>query len=199
MTPFLTHRRVYLSHVLRIFQPGHPPRLIARIDSIAPGDLTGWSDPDVALLIEEGRRASDSGTAELVEVRSRAQLAFTTCLVLFGVLAAQVSQLRHHAGAWTWVMFIVSIALATIALAGALAVLVIQVTVPTIHPGLVAGDPSSSNRQYTEIDKQLAHDYSLNARDWNIVSGTERTVLREAILYLTLAGLADAIAWTLLH
>jgi hypothetical protein len=199
MKQFLCHRRIYLGHVARVLSPGNPPKLIERIDLTVPGDLSAWSSDDVALLIEEGRRASDAGAAELGEIRARAQLAFTTCLVLFGVLAAQLSQVRHHDHAWTWLMFALSAVFAAAALAGALAIFVIQVTVPIMHPGLITDYPAASTTKYQDVDKQLGHDYALNARDWNVVTGTERTVLREAILYLTLAGLADGVVWALLH
>jgi hypothetical protein len=190
---FARNRWSYIRYLAAIFRPGHPPPVIEAVDRTQVRDLANWVDADVDLLLDEGRRAADSGTASLAEIRARAQVAFTTCLVLFGALAAQLKPVRgHHTDPLRWILFDGSAWFTFLALGGSLAIIVIQLTVPVIHPALLTSYSSP-------VKRELARDYANTAVDWNRVNGTTRAVLREALLYLTLGGLLDAVVWILLH
>lgn len=183
------NRRVYLSHVVGLIRPSMNAPLVT-IDTTQPADLTLLQTLDpaaVKVMIDEGRRTQDAGATELEGLRTKAQFAFTTCLVLLGVLTAELPRIRHH-GHWCWVFFLIAGLLSVFALTGALAVLVNNVVVSIIHPG-------KATHYGADIEPKLARDYALNAKDWINLNGTLRAVLREAVLYLTLAALCNAAVW----
>jgi hypothetical protein len=195
MRNFVEHRRSYISYCLALFIPGRPAHVIAQLDTQQPAELADFEklpQTDLQILVEEGRRAADSVSVELAEIRGRAQLAIPLCLLLLGTLTAQLATVRHEPTTGRWLLLSASAVLSFVSLAALLAICVVNVTLSVIHPAVLS--------TYTSpIAPRLARDFALNATDCNRVLATARTVLRDAILYVTLAGVGEATLWALLH
>jgi len=86
-TPEAARRRwleevtLYLGNCLALFLPGATPP-VTDAHTIEPGEVQSWPDPDLSLLIEEGRRQIDRQYDELRRVQDRSQFAFTTSLLV---------------------------------------------------------------------------------------------------------------------
>jgi hypothetical protein len=190
-----TARAIYCSHIWRLLLPSKPARRYENLDPNQPAEMTAVSDGLVDLVIDEGRRTQDASAAELESIRTKVQFAFSTNLLLIGLLATELPRL-HHRSHWIWASFLVAAALALFALGGALAVTVNQVRVPIIHPARASRYEEGTGGSPRQ---RLARDYALNAIDWSNINATERLVLRESSLYLTLAALIDVGVWITLH
>src|SRR5579859_3712330 len=73
---FLREQWVYLAHVFGLIRPGASvPNFNAH--PAQPQSLAGWTNDELQLMIDEGRRQSDRQQADLEQIRSRAQWLFT--------------------------------------------------------------------------------------------------------------------------
>jgi hypothetical protein len=190
MSAFNRARRTYLSYVLCLARPGHAPTPIAQIDQNVPGELKGWRKEDLLLLVEEGRRHDDEQRGTVNAMRARAQIAFTSALALFAVVAAEVQHLSSKTSNWTKAGIAASGLLTFVGALGSLSIFAVAVKAPKIHPTVM------SQRKPAAL-RELAEDYAYIAVDWTRLSGTMLTVLREAILYISLGAGINGLLWIL--
>lgn len=105
-------RRPTLAFVSALLRGGTPPTLTNNANE--PGELTGHSDPELQLVVEEGRRQLDAQSARFADVQSRAQTLLTTSLIVLGFTTSLVSRLEGFEG-WRhrveWLVWSIAIAL----------------------------------------------------------------------------------------
>jgi hypothetical protein len=188
---FTSNRVAYARHIFALITPGNPPPTL-RGDRTTPGDLSGWTTDDLNLLIEEGRRHIDRVLADIDRVRNRAQQTFTAALALLVVVAAQLPTVTRHNRPIFYAIFALSALFVTIGLVGALSVFVVQVKVSIIHAGVLS-------RYQPPIRKALADDYATVTGESENTSLTLVTVLREALLYVSIGAALDGILWLSIH
>jgi hypothetical protein len=73
MTRLFEEFGIYARHVLALFWPNKQAPTI-EADHNQAGDVSGWPDRDLELLVEEGRRQLDRQHEDLERIRSRAQV-----------------------------------------------------------------------------------------------------------------------------
>jgi hypothetical protein len=87
---------VYARHVVALFWPNKAaPSLVA--DENEPGEMDGWDEDELRILIDEGRRQLDRQHEDLERIRGRSQVLLAFGLALEGSIASLQSQLVDRA------------------------------------------------------------------------------------------------------
>jgi hypothetical protein len=188
---FLRNRRTYFGWILRLLTPGHAPPVL-KADRNIPAEVGEWSENEVKLLIEEGRRHHDRTIATVDEARKRAQLGFTTG---FALLVVQGSQLHRVSKLHCWygsVIYWASVTLVILGWLGMLSVLSVPLRLSVIHAAVVTYLPRP-------VDRSLASEYAEAVVEGENAANSLLTVFRESMLYLTLGAALDGAVWILLQ
>ena len=82
--------RAYAYQVRGLWPGIKVPSVIAH--QIEPGDLTGWSTDDLAILTQHAREQLQRQRADIEAIRQRAQFLFSTCLAALGLLGLAMPQ-----------------------------------------------------------------------------------------------------------
>lgn len=147
-------RRPTPAFVWALLRGGTPPTLTNNANE--PGDVTGHSDAELHLVIEEGRRQLDAQSARFADVQSRAQTLLTTSLIVLAFTTSIVSRLEGFDG-WRnrveWLGWSAAIALDLIGVLLAAAVIAVR-----------AKFESTDTSQVTKMERPLlgalADDYA---------------------------------------
>ncbi|MFL6149475.1 MAG: hypothetical protein ACJ72I_18610 [Pseudonocardiaceae bacterium] len=193
MSSFWRNRGIFGLYVLSLMRPGHPPPV--HFSAFPPaGDVTSWTESDIDTLIHVGERQMDRVLGEVDTIRLRAQVGFTTALLLNGFIASQLPVIRTHA---KWIIALYSVAwLCTfMGLVGCLACFIIQIRVGTISAHTLSNYGSDS----ASVRSQLAQDYVGIATDNQATRDSLLTVLRESMLWLTVGAAGEALAWLIIQ
>jgi hypothetical protein len=153
-------------------------------------NLDGWSDADLQLLIDEGRREADSQSAAVLEVRGRAQWLFTGTLALVAALAASGSSVLGDTDAPTWarVFWYASLPLAGYGGLGAAAVITVRGDFGAISSWqLSQGTPPILGR--------VAKDYADMLGLGEDTVNTLISVYRQAVVWMLAGGACGLAAW----
>lgn len=129
-------------------------------------------------------------TLHLETVRGRAQITFTTGLLLLGVVATfwrPVAQ-RDPVSVPAWVLLVVAILATLSGMLGALAVFILPVRTRALHPAEVT-------RFSPPVIREAAMDYAKMAPKLNALNGTLIDQLREATIYLVVGAACSAMLW----
>src|ERR1700694_3672378 len=172
-------RRVYFQHLLGLVQPGRRV-LVPAAHQVQPSSLDTWSDDDLKLMIDEGRRQLDRQFSDLEHIRSRAQWLFT---IGVAVLAAMVSSLSSYRPTIIgWILWLLAVTLVLCGTAGAAAIMVIRADFSTI-------DTATLSQRQPPIQKGLASDYSTMLKTGEDSVAARISVFHEAVLYLISGGI----------
>jgi hypothetical protein len=184
---FLRGQRVYLSHVLGLILPGlQIPSLPAH--QIDAQSLDEWSEGDLQLMIEEGRRQADRQLSDLRDIRSRAQWLFTVGVPLVTVAATVNAAIDGDDSGWWRALWIVSLLMAGYGLFGAAAIMTIRSDFSFIDSATLSGyEPP--------VLRRLAEDYAGMLGLGENTIGTRLTVFRQAVVWLALGGYGALITW----
>ena len=192
MNEFSRNRLAFLSRATAVLT-GSVPSNIAEIDTTeAAKPAADWTDEDWAILLDEGRRHFDASAAAMETIRGRAQITFTTALLLLSALAAQWHKVSAHSSWIRWLLLGIGLLLALLGTAGALGVWIVPVRGPLVHPARVTG-------YGRPVSREVALKYAGLAGLSNQVNGTLIGVLREAALYLTIGVILFGALWGVLN
>ena len=112
---------LYLVHALSLLAPGYELPVVSA-DQIKPKDVSQWSEEELKLLIEEGRRQSDRQQADLRDIRSRAQWLFTVAAAALGALGAGLAS--GHPDTTQAILWLAGLVLLVYGVGGAASVMV---------------------------------------------------------------------------
>src|SRR6266498_1771096 len=112
---------VYLAHVAALFVPGVRVRSLP-VHPGKVGTLSEWSEAELVLLVEEGRRQLDRQRADLDRVQARSQLLFTTAAALLVVLTAEFETMASRGG-MVFMAWYLGLALVALGLLGSAALM----------------------------------------------------------------------------
>lgn len=184
--------KVYLQHVAALFRPSIAV-VAFEVHKSEPGDVSGWSDDDMELLIAEGRRQIDRQVADLERVRSRSQFLFTTVLgllvIVFGTVHAIAGPDSHRVflAVFLWCGSVVSILLGLLGTAALIAT----------RKDLKIVDAAILSRVTPPVLAQLAIGYADAVRTGENSVATALTVQRDAVLLVIVGASAYMAAWLL--
>jgi hypothetical protein len=184
---FFNGRWRYLNHVAAIVRPGYPPP-VPGVHQIDPGDLQDWTDEDIKVLIEEGRRQFDRQATRLTDIRSRAQFIFGVSLVVAGTVIANAGPLTWRIPNFRDLLLNTGIISALLGLLGAASVITSTAELRSI-------DTAALSRRSSPVNRGLALSYAtMISTGENSIAG-RLTVLREAVVWLLLAAMASALLY----
>lgn len=179
--------RLLLAYAVIALRPGaKPPAHPKPLPDLGkpPED---WTDADRETFIAESRRAIDGQRADKQDVRSRAQVLLTTCLVLGGAVIADASRAGTRP---VWVSLLYAAAFAAVALSGMAAAGVItgrsDIGAPQLH-NLVQAPK-------TQVTMWLVEEYAASALTGGRTVAVLVTVLRSAVLLLIVGFAFFAVA-----
>jgi hypothetical protein len=194
MTPVMSRSEItlYVSHVWALFVPGHRPHQ-PNLRGDAPGDLEGWNDDGLELLIEEGRRQLDRLNDELERLRSRAQTLFSVMLAVIG-LSISASVIRGVTGAWPlFVTWYLGLLLAVSGMAGAAAVFATTAEMGAVDTVLFSR--SSVGASDPSLSRQLALAYPNAVETSSNTIMVRFTLLRDATALSVVGAVLILITW----
>lgn len=170
-------QRIYAEHVLGLVLPGQRPET-HDADPVRPGALTSWTDGELPLMIEEGRRQLDRQQHDFERVQARAQWLFTVAAAVTAAVGTMLA--NGDPSWWQWTIGLTSLALLVWGVGGTAAIIVVRADFRVIHAPVLShlGAP---------VNRSLAEAYSgMMATGGNTVA-TRLTILRQAMV-LCLAG-----------
>jgi hypothetical protein len=175
---------IYALHVAALLMPGTKiPSLEAH--QAQPQSLEGWTDSELELMIEEGRRQVDRQLDDLDRTRARAQWLFTLGVAALGALGAGFIETAPDAGgsaAW-----IIGMVILTWGLGGAAAIMVVRAEFRYIDTALLSSTPRP-------VLRNLADAYARMTRLGENSIATRITMFRQAVLFMLIGGYVSLIA-----
>lgn len=175
---FRRNQRVYMQYVVALLLPGHELPLLPA-DPTKPASIENWSDNDLAMMIEEGRRQSDRQLADLRDIRGRAQWLFTVAVAALAALAAGLG--ARHPGTWVSLVWLLGLIVLTYGIAGAASVMISRADFSLIHTAVL-----SAVKQ--PVNLSLAQAYSRMMPTGENTVATRLTVFRQAVVFCLIGG-----------
>lgn len=176
---------IYFLHLLALITPGHEIKRHAA-HTTEPAALEGWSRWDRQMMIEEGRRQADRQLSDLQAVQARAQWLFTVGLAATVAVGGVLRADKPH----DWpriVLFIASLLMLAIGLAGAAAITVVRADFNSIDTAVLSHKPLPT-------EMYLAAAYSRMLRVGEETISTRITIFRQAVVWIIAGGYLGLIA-----
>lgn len=177
--------RVYLSHIAGIFLPGEDVKQFSSYQ-IKAGDIDDWAEPDLDIVIENGRSQLDRQRANLEAIRSRAQFLLTLTLAFVGVSVASTELVNRSPFAlflWAFGTLVVM----TSAL-GAGGVIVAKKNLRIVDTRLLS-------QQRPPIRAAAARALADSVGDGELTVATEITVFRDAVTIFLIGFVLVCVGW----
>ena len=129
----------------------------ASVNPNAPGELLGFAEEDLKLLVDEGRRQIDAQSSRFENVQGRAQTLLTVSLVVLAFSAGGVSRLSDLDG-WR---FGTSLVLCIVALGLVLGGVALAAAVAVVRAAFDSVDTTQLSTYRPPILTRVAEDYAL--------------------------------------
>jgi hypothetical protein len=133
---------LYFRHIWSVLALGSDVRLPSTYGDVTPGELKDWTEDDVILMIEEGRRQLDSLATQFEQTRSRGQYLFTLGLAVLVSTAAGATRLTHNV--LLFLLWFAGFILLVISLLGAATIVVASGRLGGIDSVLLSRTPRES-------------------------------------------------------
>lgn len=185
---------VYLSHLAALLVPGRAVRshTVMSHDLTLVGDLEGWTDEELDLLIAEGQRALDDQRNRFAHIRATAQIVLPVAVALVVVFGSELREVvREPTDLVRYLMYAVWLTgtgLVLLSALGAGAVLVVRSDFGSIIP-------TTLSRASPPIRRVLARAYAEQVPTGETTCGTRLTVIRDAVMLLVLGAVMHLGLW----
>ncbi len=178
--------RVYCWYVFALIRPGIE---VPTFGEPVPytGDIERFTDDDLKVIVEEGRRQIDRQLADLEKNRARAATMLTVSLAELAVLAASAQRvfLKGFLASTIWA---ISAVLVVLAIGGAASLLTSAAAFGRLETRDLATGP-------TPVLRQAALGYAHAVGHGEETIRTRITVLRDGVLLIVVAALLYAVLW----
>lgn len=185
---------VYLSHIAALLVPGRAVQshTVMSHDLTVAGDLEGWTDEELELLITEGHRALDDQRNRFAQIRATAQIVLPVAVALVVVFGSELREVVHEPTDWVrymmYAVWLTGTGLVLLSALGAGAVLVVRSAFGSILPTVLS-------RTSPPIRRDLAKAYAEQVPTGETTCGTRLTVIRDAVMLLVLGALMHLGLW----
>lgn len=187
MTRLLEEARIYGWHVIALFWPNKDaPALEA--DPNCPGDLSGWGEEDLMILVDEGRRQLDRQHEDLERIRGRSQVLLAFGLALEGAVASLQQSIVKTDDLFAWSLWVFALVAGAWSILGAAATSVVRADMQMIHAAVLS-------RRKAPILLDLAGDFAAIVMQGENQLATRLTNLRHAVMWLLIAALLGLLTW----
>lgn len=183
-----------MDHVLALFVPGRSVAVHAiATDEVAKvGDLEGWTDAELDVLIEEGRRTFAGQASRFDRIRSTAQILLPTATALLVVLGSELRTVRKVSTEWLrfteYGVWALGTVLVLLGLLGAASVLTARATFGAMLPTLLS-------QKSPPIKRVTAREYAGLVVVGEETVATRLTVIRDAVSLVIIGGLMHLALW----
>jgi hypothetical protein len=160
------------------------------VHNIEPGDLKGWSNEELTILVDEGRQQLGRQSRDLEQVRNRATFLLTTGLGLLALVLAAVSDITVINNPAPFVVWSLGGLAVLLGVLGAAAVVVANKELGMIDTALLS-------RQESPIYSGLATAYARAVRAGENTVATQITVYRDAVLLVLVGAVMSGGGWLL--
>lgn len=175
----------YLRYVVLLFRPGTEAQIVESA-RMQPGDMAAWSDDELQIMVDEGRREVDALDRQLTEIRARAQAVLTVAIALVAVLAGIAGTAHERCGSFAlWGMGVAGVVLSAL---GSASIITVQAKMETVHTAVLSTYPPP-------ILNALAKDYAAMTRQGQNTVATRLTLLWLAVLTLLVGGALGFASW----
>lgn len=162
---------------------------VSDIDRDQPVDIADATDSELHLLIELARRQLDALSAQLEQIRQRAQFLFSTLLLLIGAATALLPSIATEGGAGPFLSWAASLIVLILAVLGTTGIVVNKKVMGAVDSGWVT-------RQDRPWLLASAQDHLDSVQpSWETVA-TQVTLLRDSALLTILAVIGIGVAWS---
>ncbi len=187
MTRLLEEAKVYGWHVIALFWPNkEAPALEA--DPNHAGELSGWGEADLGILVDEGRRQLDRQHEDLERIRGRSQVLLAFGLALVGAVASLQQSVVKTDDLGVWFLWVLALVSGAWSVLGAAATSVVRADMQMIHAAVLS-------RRKAPILPELAGDYAAIVMDGENQLATRLTNLRHAVMWLLIAAFLGLLSW----
>jgi hypothetical protein len=185
---FIGEQAVYGRYVIGIARPGREVPVERNAPELPEdGVMSGWTDEDYTLLVDEGQRQIERQIGDLNELRGRAQLLLTVSFALIGLEIAAV-----RATGW-WLPYVLALGgllITAYGAAGAAALLVVRTDLDVINATVLA-----TYERPPAVLEQLASDYAAMVHVGENTVATRVNVFRFALVWMLAGGAATGVAY----
>lgn len=189
--PVITGRfrefRAYLWYCLALFWPGANVPLFEKPPERDP-DITGFTDEQLQVVLDEGRRQLDRQRQDLERVQTRSATAATIGLAEIALLSNGGATVIRAGGFWL-IPWLIGVACVFLGVAGAVSLLTTRPTVAAPHVNDIA---TYVGRKPLYI---AAYSYVRDVDTGDVTLSARVTILRDAALLLVLGGVLYAAIW----
>lgn len=186
---FFRGQGVYAIHVLGLIAPGLEIPVL-KAHQVSSQAIDDWSDDDLRLIVEEGRRQLDRQLSDLTQIRSRAQWLFTVGAAITVAVAGAFTRTDPVGG--ILVLWFLALASLVYGVAGAAAILTVRADFKTIDTAVLSASD-------LPILRTLAISYSRMLGTGENTVATRLTVLWQAVLFVITGGYLGLIAYLIEH
>jgi hypothetical protein len=187
MTRFLEETGVYAGHVFALFWPNKEAPVLGA-DPNDAGEVSGWGQEDLEILIEEGRRQLDRQHEDLERIRGRSQVLLAFGLALEGAIASLQQTVVKADEFLVWTLWVLALLAGAWSILGAAATSVVRADMQMIHTAVLS-------RQQAPVLPKLAGDYAAIVMDGENQLATRLTNLRHAVMWLLVGAFLGLLTW----
>lgn len=187
----MTFREEAWNYVRYAVAPLLPGRRVPVFDTNKnePHALDGWSDDELLLMVDEGRRQLDRQAASHGRLLDQAQFLFTTSLALLVVVSATLRRIHDDEGHWAlvaaWLCGTVLVFSGTL---GAASLLSVRAAFGSIDSALLS-------QSEPPVLRDLADAYASFGKPGDDTLNTRITVYRDAVLLVLVGAALHSLAW----
>jgi hypothetical protein len=185
--------KLYARHVMGLIRPAHRVKLVDTYGSVQPGDVTTWTDAQVQVLAQEGRRQLDSLTADFERIRERGKYIFTTALALITGAVGLTARISGRSSAISLPWYF-GLLLLTVGFLGATSVFVLTAELGTIDTVLL-----SYMSPVEDFDRSIAVAYAKAVRHTANARNNRFTVLRDSVWFTVIGAVIELAVWLALN
>jgi hypothetical protein len=186
-TPKPKEWAAYLRNILGLW-PGHQVPVFI-VHNVPIGDLTNWSDAELTLVLDEGRRQLDRLFDEVEKVRVRSQFLFTsTVALLVVVLAGRHTMLatKNDVPLALWALAIAVVGLGMLGTASIIA----------SRKDLRAIDAAKfTTTEERPLLRELVAAHARSVKESTNTVYTQITMFRDAVLVVMIGAIIYGVAW----
>jgi hypothetical protein len=177
----------YLQNILGLW-PGHKVPVF-EVHNVPVGDLTGWSDEELKLALDEGRRQIDRLFDEVEKVRVRAQFLFTSTLALLVVVLAGRQTMRAGKNDLPLALWSLAIAIVGLGMLGTASIIASRKDLRAIDTAKLT----------TTVERPLLRElvaaHARSVKESTNTVYTQITMFRDAVWIVMFGAIVYGVAW----
>jgi hypothetical protein len=190
-TPALTPKpkewTAYLCNILGLWPGRQVPVFV--VHNVPIGDLSNWTDAELTLVLEEGRRQLDRLFDEVEKVRVRSQFLFTSTVALLVVVLAGRHTMSAAKNDISLALWALAIAVVGLGMLGTASIIASRKDLRAIDTAMF------TTTEERPLLRELVTAHARSVKDSTNTVYTQITMFRDAVLVVMIGAIIYGIAW----